>query len=122
MTKEDIRVVVVDDDADAASVLKDMLEMDGYQVHVAHDGAQALALVAEHRPDGVLLDLGLPDVDGLEVARRLRDQEGPQLVIVAVTGRSSEDDRRDADAAGIDYMMVKPVDMQLLARIFPPVA
>ena len=120
-TKEDIRIVVVDDDVDAAEVLKDLLELDGYRVWVAHDASQALTLVAQHQPDGVLLDLGLPDMDGLEVAQRLRAQEGAKLVLVAVTGRGSEEDRMAADAAGIDYVMVKPLDTQLLARIFPPV-
>lgn len=120
-TPEDIRIVVVDDDVDAAEVLKDLLELDGYQVWVAHDASQALRLVAKHQPDGVLLDLGLPDMDGLEVAKRLRAQEGAKLVMVAVTGRGSEEDRMAADAAGIDYVLVKPLDTRLLVRIFPPV-
>ena len=118
MSNEDIRLLVVDDDPDAAAVLSDLLEMDGYRVRVARDGAQALALAEAFHPDGVLLDLGLPDVDGLEVAKQLRARYGVGLVLVAVTGRSSDEERFAADAAGIDFFIVKPVDTKVLAKVF----
>jgi CheY-like chemotaxis protein len=120
VNNEEVRLVVVDDDVDAAAVLAELLQLEGYSVRVGHDAAQALTIVAEFSPLGVLLDLGLPDQDGLEVARRLRADCDPLLVLVAVTGRASEREKRAADAAGFDYVIIKPVDLRLLRTIFPP--
>lgn len=118
---EDAQLVVVDDDEDAARSLKTLLELDGYRVRVAHTAAEALRVVAEHLPLCVLLDLGLPDADGNDLARRLRARHGSGLILVAVTGRGSDDERREAEAAGIDFVMVKPLDPARLAAIFPPI-
>ena len=121
MSKEEVRLVVIDDDVDAASVVSELLRCEGYSVRTGHDAAQALDIVAEFRPLGVLLDLGLPDRDGLEVATHLRRVHGTALVIVAVTGRASEKDKDAALTAGIDFVIVKPVDMKRLRAIFPAV-
>lgn len=119
--REDVRVLVVDDDPDAAASLKALLDLDGYNVRTAGDATRALALVAEHQPLCVLLDIGLPGMDGNELARALRNRHGTELVVVAVTGRSGAKDHLEAELAGFDYMLVKPVDPRLLRKMLPPI-
>ena len=119
MNNDEVRLVVVDDDVDTAHVLAELLQLEGYSVWVGHDAAQALSLVADFNPVGVLLDLGLPDQDGLEVARRLRADGDSSLVLVAVTGRASEKEKLAAQAAGFDFVLVKPVSTRVLKTIFP---
>ncbi len=113
------RVLVVDDNADSAESLAILLQMQGHDVRMAHDGPSALAAAREHRPELVLLDIGLPaGMDGYELAQRLRPEAGlERAVIVAVTGYGQEDDRRRAADAGFDGHLVKPVDMQKLWRL-----
>jgi CheY-like chemotaxis protein len=110
------RVLVVDDNADAAGSLAMLLELDGHQTRVAHHGAGALAAVAEFEPDVVFLDIGLPDISGYEVARRLRESMSapgrPRLI--ALTGWGADEDRRQAKAAGFDAHLVKPVEPEQL--------
>ena len=98
-----------------------MLGGEGYSVRACHDAEQALILIAEFDPVGVLLDLGLPDRDGLDLARHLRQAYDASLVLVAVTGRTGERDNAAAMAAGIDFVIVKPVDLKRLKSIFPSV-
>jgi CheY-like chemotaxis protein len=121
MSHEEVRLVVVDDDVDAAFVLSELLRSEGYSVRVGHNAAEALNIVAQFNPLGVLLDLGLPDHDGLEVARQLRCDQDPSMVLVAVTGRAGDHERQAALAAGIDFVIVKPVDLKVLRSIFPAV-
>jgi PAS domain S-box-containing protein len=113
------RILVVDDNEDAASSLAALLQMSGHEIFVAHDGAEALRLAAAEQPELVLLDLGLPGMDGYEVARRIR--ELPPLSksrLIAMTGYGRDDDKRAALEAGFDEHLVKPVDhAQLLAVI-----
>ncbi len=111
------RVLVVDDNADAAMTLDMLLRSLGHETHVVHDGHAAFEAVGQFRPDIVLLDIGMPGLDGYEVARRLRalQQERP-LRIVAVTGWGTEDDRRKSQEAGFDLHLVKPVDPEDLTR------
>lgn len=116
---EDVRVVVVDDDPDAANVLMELLKLDGYNTRAATDPRAALALVAEHRPHCVLLDIGMPVIDGCELARRLRHGYGAELVLIAVTGNGGADQRLAAEAAGIDLVLVKPVSGEALRRVLP---
>ena len=106
------RVLVVDDDTDAADMLSEALRAAGHEVREEHDGASALVAAAQFQPDVVLLDLGLPGMGGLEVARRLRGY--PQLAgvhIVALTGFGHEADRSRSAAVGIESHLVKPVDL-----------
>jgi signal transduction histidine kinase/ActR/RegA family two-component response regulator len=104
------RVLVVDDNVDAAESLAQMLALDGHQVELAHDGASGLRCAARWRPHAVLLDLGLPDIDGVEVARRLRAAEGgAALRLVAITGWGQAADQRRTREAGFDAHLVKPV-------------
>jgi len=112
------RVLIVDDNADGAEMLAAVLNGDGHQALIAHDGRTALRLAAEHQPDLVFLDIGLPDMDGFEVARRLKGE--PRLAgvrLVALTGFGQEEDRRQSLAAGFDHHMVKPVDMKALREV-----
>lgn len=104
------RLLVVDDNRDAADSMSMLLEMWGYEVAAAYDGPSALETAQQWRPEAVFLDIGLPGMDGYEVAERLR--ELPQvnhLVLIAITGYGQEDDRRRSQRAGIDHHLVKPV-------------
>jgi PAS domain S-box-containing protein len=105
------RVLVADDNRDAAESLRLLLGLAGHEVRVAHDGPDALAAAAEFRPDTVLLDIGMPGLNGYEVAARLRALEwGRALVLVAITGWGQEQDKRLALDAGFDHHLTKPID------------
>ncbi|MBW8901391.1 MAG: response regulator, partial [Massilia sp.] len=113
-----LRVLVVDDNVDAAATLGMLLEAYGYVACVEHDSHRALERARQQRPDVALLDIGLPEMDGNELARRLRaDPQTGAIVLVAVTGYGQEQDRRAAFEAGFDHHLVKPVDMDELARV-----
>ena len=113
-----LRLLVVDDNVDAAATLGMLLEACGYLVEVEHDSHRALERARQQRPDVALLDIGLPDMDGNELARRLRaDAQTGAIVLVAVTGYGQEQDRRAAFEAGFDHHLVKPVDMDELAGL-----
>jgi PAS domain S-box-containing protein len=112
------RVLVVDDNRDAADLLKLALELAGHEVHVAYDGLAALHLVEQHHPELVLLDLGLPGLSGYEVATHLRAHpHHPQPRLVALTGYGQEQDRRKSAEAGFDLHLVKPVELGTLTEI-----
>jgi CheY-like chemotaxis protein len=103
-------VVVVDDNEDAAQSMAMLLRTVGHDVHIEHDGTAALKRLTAQLPDIVLLDIGLPGLDGYEVARRLREHPGGTGVrIYAMTGYGQEEDRRRSLAAGFDGHLVKPV-------------
>jgi CheY-like chemotaxis protein len=112
------RVLVVDDNIDAAKGLEKLLKLLGHEVEVAHDGPSAISLARLHRPDIILLDLGLPGMDGYQVAAELR-REGccRQALLIALTGYGQEDDLRRSRAAGFDHHLVKPVDFQTLISL-----
>lgn len=110
-TKKRLRLLVVDDNVDAAHMLSVLLETIGHQVFVEHSAARALERARIERPDVCLLDIGLPEMDGNELARRLRSQgETAKSLLVAVTGYGQEHDRSVAKAAGFDHHYVKPID------------
>lgn len=112
------RVLVVDDNADSADSLAMLLTLAGHRVETALDGPGALAAAADFRPEVILLDIGLPGMDGYEVARRLWATEPrPRPLVVALTGYTQGEDRRRAREAGFDYFLVKPVDPVELERI-----
>jgi PAS domain S-box-containing protein len=113
-----LRLLVVDDNVDAAATLAMLLEACGYEVMVENDSLRALELARRERPDAALLDIGLPEMDGNELARRLRaDPRTRPALLVAITGYGQEQDRRAALEAGFDHHMVKPVDLDKLAAI-----
>jgi CheY-like chemotaxis protein len=117
--RDEVHVVVVDDDADSRDVVQALLELDGYAVTTAPDAEAALRAVAEHKPLCVILDLHMPRVDGVELARRLRQAHGANLVLIVLTASASATDHRDAEIAGVDYVMQKPLDVALLRRMLP---
>jgi CheY-like chemotaxis protein len=112
------RILVVDDNPDAADSLALLLKLSGHEVHVAHDGLEAVEAAAKVQPDVILLDIGLPRLNGYEAARRIRNQQRDRSVIlVALTGWGQDEDRRRSEEAGFDAHMVKPVDPAVLSNL-----
>jgi signal transduction histidine kinase/ActR/RegA family two-component response regulator len=112
------RILVVDDNVDAADTLARLLETLGSTVEVAYGGRQALDAVVRFRPDTVLLDIGMPEVDGYEVARTLRSMPGQErLLLIALTGWGQEHDQERSRESGFNHHMVKPPDLARLRRL-----
>ncbi len=112
------RILVVDDEADVADSMAMLLKICGHEVVTAYDGATAIEAARAHRPEVVLLDIGMPGMDGYEVARRLRELPELQGVrLIALTGWGQEEDRRRSQAAGFDHHLVKPVDLPKLEAL-----
>lgn len=112
------RVLVVDDNQDSAESLAILLKGTGHEVHIAHDGLEAVEVAATRQPDLILLDIGLPTLNGYEVARRIRaEQRHRGVTLVAMTGWGQEEDRRLAEEAGFDAHLIKPVDFAALAPL-----
>jgi PAS domain S-box-containing protein len=111
------RVLVVDDNVDAAESLALVLRLGGHAVRVAHNGPRALELAGAERPEIVFLDIGMPGMDGYEVARRLRASGAAGTVLVALTGWGTPEDRRRSAAAGFDHHLVKPVEIDEVQRL-----
>jgi PAS domain S-box-containing protein len=112
-----LRVLLVDDNVDAAELLGDLLRHFGHTVSIAHDGPSALQEMKQFRPDAAVLDIGLPVMDGYELAGRLRTSEFQPRILVALTGYGQEHDRRRSVEAGFDAHLVKPVDVQRLIAL-----
>jgi CheY-like chemotaxis protein len=118
-----VRVLVVEDNLDAAESLATLLRVWGHDVQVAHDGLKALEVAREQRPEVVLLDIGLPGLDGYQVARRLREDIGLDTsLLVAMTGYGQPEDRRRSREAGIHHHFVKPVEPMVLRNLLADVA
>jgi signal transduction histidine kinase len=112
------RILVVDDNQDAALSLATLLELMGNQTQTAFDGSQALELAPVFRPDLILLDIGMPRLNGYDTARRIREQPwGRCVVLVALTGWGQEEDRRKSQEAGFNYHLTKPVDLARLEKL-----
>jgi CheY-like chemotaxis protein len=110
-----VSVLVVDDNADAADALSRVLTLAGYQTTVAYTATEAWAIATSQHPDVVLLDIGLPDLSGHELALRLRAEPGGEsMQLIAITGWGQEDDRRKSLDAGFNEHLTKPVDPELL--------
>lgn len=113
-----MKVLVADDNHDAALSLGMLVELLGHEVRTAYDGIEALQVAGEFQPDLVLLDIGMPRMDGYEACRRLRAQPwGANLKVVAVTGWGQEHDRRKSEQAGFDEHLVKPVAPAVIANL-----
>jgi CheY-like chemotaxis protein len=105
------RILIVDDNQDSASSLALLLSITGNETRTAHDGVEAVDVAARFKPDIVLLDIGLPKMNGYDACRAIRQQPGGQdMLLVAVTGWGQEDDRRRSQLAGFDVHLVKPVE------------
>jgi PAS domain S-box-containing protein len=112
------RILVVDDNHDAAESLAQLLRLRGHEVHVAYNGPEAVASYEAYRPELVLLDIGLPELNGYDAARRIRELPGGRSVrLVALTGWGQEEDRQRSREAGFDEHLVKPVDLAALERL-----
>jgi PAS domain S-box-containing protein len=112
------RILVVDDNQDAADSLARLLRMMDHEVHTAYDGLEAVGAAAVLKPDVVLLDIGLPKLNGYDAARRIREQVGGNdMVLIALTGWAQEEDRRRSQEAGFDHHMTKPVELDALEQL-----
>ncbi len=110
-----LRIVIVEDNDDSRMMLCELLELSGFECYTASTGRLGLDVIAEMRPDVALVDIGLPELDGLEVARLLRlDQRNDKLLLIALTGYGQREDRDAARRAGFDTHLVKPVDFDTL--------
>jgi signal transduction histidine kinase len=122
-TNKGLRVLAVDDNQDALQSTALLLELSGYEVQQAHDGSEGLAKARPFMPDVVLLDIGLPGMDGYEVARKLRKLPGlERVLIVALTGYSQAEDRQRSAEAGFDHHLTKPVDPDELQALLAGMA
>jgi PAS domain S-box-containing protein len=119
------RILIVDDHPDSATSLAMMLQMEGHQTQTAFDGMEAVRVAGEFRPDVILLDIGMPKLNGYDTCRIIRAQPwGKDLTIVALTGWGQDEDRRRSKAAGFNHHLIKPVEpavlVKLLAGVSPP--
>jgi CheY-like chemotaxis protein len=110
-------VLIVEDNADQAETLKVFLSLKGHRLEIAASGPAAIELARRQRPDVVLLDLGLPGFDGFEVARRLRQEHGQAMRIIAVSAYASENDRLQSMEAGCELHLVKPADPRFIESL-----
>lgn len=122
MNDMDARIVVVDDAPDALDMLVELIASNGYAVRGASNGQQALDLVAAYAPHCVLFDVEMPGMDGLALARRLRAVHGNDMVLIAVTGHSPEEEKVAATFNAVDYWFTKPIDLDRLQQVLPPIA
>jgi signal transduction histidine kinase/CheY-like chemotaxis protein len=120
--EREMDILIVDDNADAADTLSMFLSTVGHQLRVAYEGSSALALAAQAPPDILLLDIGLPDIDGYELARRVRAlPQTAHATLIALTGYGQPADRERSAAAGFNYHLTKPVDVTALLRLLATV-
>ena len=111
-------MLIVDDNLDAVTTMKLLLEIRGFEAATAANGPEALRLLPEFLPDVILLDIGLPGMDGYEIARRVRRMEtGEEVKIIATTGYAHDEDRQLATEAGFDYHLTKPVNFKTLEEL-----
>jgi CheY-like chemotaxis protein len=117
------RILVVDDNADAAQSLATLLKLRGHEVQVALGGREALAAARAAPPELVFLDIGMPEIDGYEVARQLRAElNGDTMGLIAVTGWGTEQDRRRSKEAGFDFHLTKPVGLAAVEQVMEKLA
>ena len=111
------RILVVDDSVDSAETLGELLKIWGYDVRLAHDGPGAVAAARDYRPEVVLLDIGLPGIDGFAVAAQLRKEGIGGRMLIALTGYGEKQDRDKAQQVGFDHHLVKPIDPDTLQKL-----
>jgi CheY-like chemotaxis protein len=113
-----LTVLIVDDNRDVVDTLILLLEMNGHAAYAAHDGLQAISLAEEIRPDVILLDIGLPKIDGYETCRRIRERDwGRRVMVYALTGLDHEDDLDKSKKTGFDMHLTKPVAPEVLLTV-----
>ena len=111
------RVLVVDDNEDAVRSLAILLELNGHEVQLARDGYAAIEIARDFVPDAVILDIGLPGINGYETARRLRRLPNCSMLLVALSGYGQDKDRERSREAGFDHHLLKPVDVDALQKV-----
>lgn len=111
------KILVVDDNVDAADTLQALLGMDGFDVTTAHDGLAAVAAAKAGSPDIIVMDIGMPGMDGYDAARMIRQEPGAEkILLIALTGWGESTDKNRASQAGFDHHLVKPVDYEMLIK------
>jgi len=121
--RKSLRVLVVDDNVDSAKTIGMLLQASGHEIRIIHDGLAALDAALDFRPRVVLLDIGLPGLDGFEVAKRLRQHASLQnILLVAMTGYGQESDRQRSKEAGFDHHLVKPANFKQVLQILTTVS
>src|SRR5690606_3484869 len=112
------RILVVDDVKDSANSLATLLRLTGHEVHTAYDGVQGVEAAGQLQPQVVLLDIGMPRLNGYETCRRIRQEPwGKQMVVIALTGWGQQEDPRRTREAGFNYHLEKPVDLDALTEL-----
>ena len=119
MTERD-RIVVVDDHLELAETLAEILSLDGFDVRTAADGQSALAVIAEHTPICVLTDVDMPKLNGFELAKRLRERYGQDMVLIAITGWGDSNDRFLPSFGVFDHCLRKPIKLDAVRKILRP--
>jgi CheY-like chemotaxis protein len=115
------RILIVDDNRDGAETMGMLLELSGHEIHLAHTGAEALEVGGRTRPEIGLLDIGLPDMSGYELAERIRREAwGAGMILIAITGWGHTSDKRRAFTAGFNHHLTKPIDPTHLEALFAP--
>jgi CheY-like chemotaxis protein len=112
-----LRILVVDDNRDSAESMAMFLRMTGHEISTAHDGLDAVKEADAFLPDVILLDIGLPGLNGYEVAQRIRAMPGNRVILIALTGWGQEEDRRRSKEAGFDHHLTKPINFDHLNRL-----
>jgi CheY-like chemotaxis protein len=113
------RILIADDNRDGAAMLAMLFELDGHEIHLAHDGAQALEVISRVRPQIAILDIGMPGLNGYELAARIRAQPwGEKMMLIAVTGWGDEEHKDATRTAGFNHHFTKPVDAETFKHLF----
>ena len=110
-------MLIAEDNADAAEMMEMMLVIKGYDVRVARDGTDAVAIAVTFKPQIVFLDIGMPLMDGYEAARRIRDLLGPGVSLIALTGWGQDEDKRRSREAGFDHHLTKPPEPEMVEQL-----
>lgn len=114
------RILVADDNEDAAQTFATLLSFAGHEVRIAHDGAEALDVAREFRPDVAFLDISMPELSGYDVAAAMRAERGEDIKLIAVTGWGQTADKLRSQAAGFDLHLLKPIDPADVERLLEP--
>lgn len=118
-----LRVLIVEDNPDSAETLRVLVKLWGHEVRVARDGEEGLQEARGFHPQVILLDIGLPKLDGFEVAKRVRKTPGlERVLLIAITGYGTEEDHRKAAEAGLDFFLVKPCNPAFLRQLLSSIA
>lgn len=113
-----VKVIVVDDNADQANILSTLLYLQGYETMAVSDAKQAVQIIEDQKPDAVILDIGMPDMNGYQIAERIRSRTDlSDILLIALTGHDSEEDRKRSRECGMDHHLIKPVDPMVICMI-----